>query len=81
MIFTYDDVKKKALDVYGHLKAKDTNPVPEFNTSTDWFYNFKARYDFHKVKRLGEAKSADEDATAAYPACLQAKSLIWMKQA
>ena len=69
---TSDDANKKALDVHGHLKAKEINPVPEFNASTGWFFNFKARYGFHKVKRSGEAKIADEDAAAAYPACLKA---------
>ena len=68
---TFDDTKKKAMECYNHLK-KEGGRIPEFNASTGWFYEFKTRYGFHNVKRLGEAKSADEDAAAAYSDCLRA---------
>ena len=35
---TFDDTKKTAMECYNHLKKKDTGPVPEFNSSTGWFY-------------------------------------------
>ena len=69
---TFDNTKKKVMECYHHLKEKETGPVPEFVDSTGWFYKFKSRYAFHSVKRSGEAKSADEDATASYPDCLRA---------
>ena len=64
---TFDDTKKRALEIYEHLKAKETGTVPDFVASTGWFYNFKARHAFHSVKRSGEAKSADTDVAASYP--------------
>ena len=88
---TLNDAKKKAMEYYHHLKAKETGPVPDFVASKGWFYNFKARYAFHSVKRSGEAKSADADAVASYPDELRAiieeggtspsRSLTWMKRA
>ena len=88
---TFDDTKKKAMDCYSYLKDKETGPVPDFVSSTDWFYKFKIRYGFHNVKRLGEAKSTDKGATASYPDRLGAiikeegykpsRFLIWMKRA
>ena len=71
---TFDDAKKTAMECYNHLKKKDTGPVPEFNASTGWFYEFKTRCGFHNVKPLGESKSTDEDATAAYPDRLRPSS-------
>ena len=38
---TFDDTKKKAMECYHHLKEKETGPVPEFVTSTGWFYKFQ----------------------------------------
>ena len=64
---TFDDTKKRTLEIYDQLKAKETGPVPEFVASTGWFYNFKARHAFRSVRRSGEAKSADADAAASYP--------------
>ena len=63
---TFDDTKRKAMDCYNYLMEKETSPVPEFSASTGWFYKFKTHYGFHNFKRSGEAKSADEDVTAAY---------------
>ena len=37
-----EDAQKKALEVYKHLKAKETGPVPDFVGSRGWFQNFKA---------------------------------------
>ena len=70
---TYDDARKKALDVYEHLKGQeeDKSAVPDFIASAGWFHKFKARFAFHSVKKSGEAKSADEEAAAAYPARLK----------
>ena len=88
---TFDNTKKKAMESYNHLKEKETGPIPEFNASTGWFYKFKSHYGFHSVKRLGEAKSTDEDAAASYPDRLRAiieeggpspsRCLMWMKWA
>ena len=73
---TYDDTKRKALEVYEHLKNKeeDKSSVPDFTASTGWFYKFKSRFGFHNVKKAGEAKSADEEAAASYP--LKLKEII-----
>ena len=67
---TFDDTKKKAMESYHHLKAKETGPVADFVASTGWFYNFKSRYAFRSIKRSGEAKNAD--AAASYPDQLRA---------
>ena len=67
----FDDTKK-VMECFNHLKQKETGPVPEFNTSTGWFYKFKTRYGFHNVKHSKEAKSANEDAAASYPNHLRA---------
>ena len=40
--------------------------MPDFVTSTGWFYKFKVRYGFHSVKHSGDTKSADEHAPASY---------------
>ena len=69
---TYNNTKSKAIECYEHLKPKEMDPIPEFVASTGWFYNFKARHAFCSVKRSGEAKSADADATALYPDDLRA---------
>ena len=69
---TTKEAQKKALEVYEHLKAKETSPVPDFVASRGWFQNFKARHSFHSIKRSGEAKSADADAAAAFPEKLRA---------
>ena len=90
---TTDDAQKKALEIYEHLKAKATDPVPEFVASRGWFHNFKARHAFRSIRRSVEAKSADADAAAAFPDELKAviegggggtcpsRYLIWMRQA
>ena len=59
---TFNDTKKKAMECYEFLKAKETGPIPEFVASKGWFYNFMARHAFHS-----EAKSADAGAAALYP--------------
>ena len=69
---TTEDAQKKALEVYEHLKAKETSPVPEFVASRGWFHNFKSRHAFKSIKGSGEAKSADADAAAAFPDELRA---------
>ena len=66
------DAQKKAMEVYEHLKAKETGPVPDFVARRGWFHNFKSRYAFKNIKRSGEAKSADADAAAAFPDELRA---------
>ena len=63
---TTDDAQKKALEIYEHLKAKATNPVPEFVASRGWFHNFKARHAFRSIRRSGEVKSADADAACCF---------------
>ena len=63
---TFDDTEAKAMECHHHLKAKETDPAPDFVASMGWFYNFKARYAFHNVKCSGEAKSTDTDAAALY---------------
>ena len=70
---TYDDARRKALEIYDHLKSKeeDQSSVPDFSASSGWFYKFKGRFAFHSVKRAGEAKSADEVAAASYPVRLK----------
>ena len=67
---TYDESRGKALEVFDHLKKQKEDPsaVPAFTASHGWFQNFKTRFGFHNVKKQGEAKSADEEAAAAYPA-------------
>ena len=67
---TFNDTKKKAMECYHHLKEMETSPVPEFNTSTGWFYKFNNRYAIRSIKRTGETKSTDEDTAASYPDCL-----------
>ena len=65
-----EDAQKKVLEVYEHLKAKETGPVPDFVASRGWFHNFKFRHAFKSIKRSGEAKSTDTDAAdaaAAFP--------------
>ena len=72
---TFDDTKKKAMECFkffNHLKQKEMGPVPKFNASKGWFYNFTTHYGFHNAKRSGEVKSADEDAATSYPDCLGA---------
>ena len=69
---TTDDAQKKALEILEHLKAKATDPVPEFVASRGWFHNFKAGHAFRSIRRSGEAKSADADAAAAFPDELKA---------
>ena len=69
---TFDNTKKKAMDCYTFLKEKENGPVSEFVASTGWFYKFKTRYGFYNFKRLGEAKSTNEDAAAFYPDRLRA---------
>ena len=69
---TFNDTKKKAMECYHHLKAKETGPIPDFVASTRWFYNFKARYAFRSVNRSGEAKSAEAGTSALYPDELKA---------
>ena len=69
---TFDDAKKRYLEIYDHLKAKEMGPIPEFVASTGWFYNFKARHTFRSVRRSGRAKSTDADAAASYPDELRA---------
>ena len=86
---TFDDNKKEAMECYHQLKAKETGPVHDSVASTGWFYNFKASYAFHSIKRSGEAKSADSDAAASFPDELRAitrrggtspsRFLTWMK--
>ena len=85
---TFSDTKNKAIECYEHLKANETGPVPEFVTSTGWFYNFKARHAFRSVKQSGEAKSAD--AAASYQdkdhhqggsGTSPSRRLIWMRRA
>ena len=39
---TAKDAQKKALEVYEHLKAKETSPVPDFVACRGWLQNFKA---------------------------------------
>ena len=46
---TFNDTKRKAMECYHHLKAKQTGPVPEFVATTGWFYNFKSRHAFRSV--------------------------------
>ena len=69
---TFNNTKKKAMECYHHLKAKETGPVPEFVASMGWFYNFKSRHAFLSVKRSWEAKSAYNDAAALYSVELRA---------
>ena len=69
---TTDDAQKKALEIYEHLKAKETGPVPDFVASRGWFHNFKARHAFRSIRRSGETKSADADTAAAFPDELRA---------
>ena len=69
---TSNETKKRTLEIYDHLKAKETGPIPKFVASTGWFYNFKARRAFRSVRRYEEAKSADADAAASYPDELRA---------
>ena len=69
---TSDDTKNKIMDCYNYLKEKETGPMHEFVASTGWFYKSKMRYGFHSVERLGETKSANEDAAASFPDCLRA---------
>ena len=88
---TFNDTRRKAMECCKHPKANEMGPVPEFVASTGWFYNFKSRHAFRSIKRSGEAKSADTDATALFPDELRAiikeggtspsKCLIWMRQA
>ena len=88
---TTKDAQKKALEVYDHLKAKETDPVPDFAASRGWLQNFKARHSFRSIKRSGEAKSADADAAAAFLDELRAiieeggtspsRFLTWIRQA
>ena len=70
---TFDDTKNKAMQMecFNYLK-EETVPMPDFVASTGWFYKFKTSYIFHSIKRLGEAKSTDEDAAATYPDRLKA---------
>ena len=62
---TFDDTKNKAMQMecFNYLK-EETVPMPDFVASTG--------YIFHSIKRLGEAKSTDEDAAATYPDRLKA---------
>ena len=69
---TFDDAKNKAMECYSYLKEKETALVPYFSASTGWFYKLSTRYGFHSVKRLGEAKNAEEDAAASFPDRLRA---------
>ena len=88
---TTEDAEKKALEVYEHLKAKETGPIPDFMASRCWFHNIKSRHAFKSIKRSGEAKSADADAAAAFPDELRAmieeggtspsRFSIWTKRA
>ena len=63
---TFDDTKKKAMECFNHLR-QETGPVPEFNASMGWFYEFKTH-----MKRSGKAKSADKDAADSYSIYLRA---------
>ena len=69
---TFDDNKNKAMECYSYLKENETGPVPNFVASMGWFYKFKVRYSFPRVKRSGGVKSTDEDAAASYPDRLKA---------
>ena len=38
---TFNDTKRKTMECYHHLKAKEMGPLPEFVVSMGLFYNFK----------------------------------------
>ena len=66
MLVTWMDHRKRQ-GLIITFKKEETDPVPEFNTSTAWFYKFKTCYGFNNAKRSGEAKRAHKDAAASYP--------------
>ena len=47
---TFDDKKNKAMESFNYLKEREIGSLPDFVTSTGWFYKFKTHYGFHSIK-------------------------------
>lgn len=63
-------IQEKARSLLTDIGSSEGEKTP-FKASSGWFANFKKRHDFHNIKMIGEAASADTEAARKFPDLLR----------
>ncbi|XP_023393259.1 general transcription factor II-I [Pteropus vampyrus] len=65
-------LRQKALSLYEDFKgSSERNDTKPFTASKGWLHRFRNRFGLRNIKITAEAASADEEATATFPAELK----------